>query len=203
MTSSPQKLRVSRGAEAWLPTLAGEFRMLVFLGEEDSREQVALVSGSLEGDAPVLVRMHSECLTGDVFGSQRCDCGAQLNLALVEVGRSGRGVLLYLRQEGRGIGLLNKTRAYRLQELGRDTVEANLALGFGMDLRDYRLAAAILEDLGVRRVELLTNNPAKVRALESCGLEVSRRPLEIPPTPASQAYLRTKREKMGHDLRMV
>ncbi len=203
MSPNPPRLRVCRGAEAWLPTSSGGFRMLVFTGEEDSREQVALVSGTLEGESPVLVRMHSECLTGDVFGSLRCDCGAQLAVALEEVGRSGRGVLLYLRQEGRGIGLLNKTRAYRLQELGRDTVEANLALGLGIDLRDYRLAAAILEDLGVRRVELLTNNPAKVRALESCGLVVRRRSLEIPPTPASRAYLQTKREKMGHDLRLV
>lgn len=203
MSPNPPRLRVCRGAEAWLPTSSGGFRMLVFTGEEDSREQVALVSGTLEGESPVLVRMHSECLTGDVFGSLRCDCGAQLAVALEEVGRSGRGVLLYLRQEGRGIGLLNKTRAYRLQELGRDTVEANLALGLGIDLRDYRLAAAILEDLGVRRVELLTNNPAKVRALESCGLMVRRRSLEIPPNPASRAYLQTKREKMGHDLRLV
>ncbi len=177
--------------------------MLVFTSEQDASQQVALVAGSLEGPDPVLVRMHSECLTGDVFGSQRCDCGSQLEVALERVQASGRGVLLYLRQEGRGIGLLNKVRAYRLQELGRDTVEANLELGLGIDLRDYRLAAAILEDLGAQRIRLLTNNPAKVRALEACGLQVERTPLEVPPTPGNVAYLRTKRDKMGHRLSLV
>ncbi len=196
-------LRVCRGAEARLPTRAGEFRMLVYTGEHDASEQVALVAGSLEGPAAVLVRMHSECLTGDVFGSQRCDCGRQLELALQRVQASGRGVLLYLRQEGRGIGLLNKTRAYRLQELGRDTVEANLELGLDVDPRDYCLAAAILRDLGVLRVRLLTNNPAKVRALESCGLQVERASLEVPATPGNAAYLRTKRDRMGHLLDLV
>ena len=198
-----RRVLVSRQAEAWLPTRHGPFRMLVFTSDQDPQEQVALVAGSLEGSGAVLVRMHSECLTGDVFGSQRCDCGAQLDRALELVARRGRGVVLYLRQEGRGIGLLNKTRAYRLQEAGRDTVEANLALGRESDLRDYRLAAAILEDLGVRQVELLTNNPGKVQALEACGLEVERHSLEIAPNPTNLGYLRTKRDKLGHDLRQV
>jgi len=196
-------IRLRRGAEARLPTRFGEFQLFVFTTDLDPREQVALVAGSLEGPDQVLVRLHSECLTGDVFGSQRCDCGTQLERAMELVARSGRGVLLYLRQEGRGIGLLNKTRAYRLQELGSDTVEANEALGLGDDLRDYRLAAAILEDLGVGRVELLTNNPRKVQALEACGLQVVRRSLEIPPTPANLAYLQTKRDKLGHQLRLL
>lgn len=191
--------QVHRGAEARLPTRFGEFRLLVF----NPGEQVALVAGTLEGGGPVLVRLHSECLTGDVFGSQRCDCGAQLERAMELVARSGRGVVLYLRQEGRGIGLLNKTRAYRLQEQGRDTVEANRALGLEDDLRDYRVAAAILADLGVRHVELLTNNPEKVRALEARGLEVVRRPLELPPNPTNLAYLRAKRDRMGHKLRLL
>jgi len=195
--------RVLCGAEARLPTRAGVFRMLVYMGEEDTSEQVALVAGSLAGPAPVLVRMHSECLTGDVFGSQRCDCGSQLQAALERIQASGRGVLLYLRQEGRGIGLLNKTRAYRLQELGRDTVEANLELGLDVDLRDYRLAAAILRDLGALHIRLLTNNPAKIRALESCGLQVERAALEVPATPGNVAYLRTKRDRMGHLLDRV
>ena len=155
--------------------------------------------GDVAGDEPVLVRVHSQCLTGDIFGSARCDCGLQLELALERIAAAGRGVLLYLLQEGRGIGLLNKLRAYELQDGGHDTVEANERLGFRADQRDYGIGAQILRDLGVRRMRLMTNNPAKYVALAGYGLEIVERvPLEIPPTAATRDYLRTKRDKLGH-----
>ena len=187
-----------RAARANLPTRFGTFEMFVY-GTPDHEEHVALTLGAIDSGRPVLVRAHSECLTGDVFGSSRCDCGEQLADSLRFLQEQGRGVLLYLRQEGRGIGLANKVSTYALQEQGLDTVEANLALGLPEDMRDYRVAAEMLLDLGVRRARLLTNNPAKIEGLERYGVEVVERvPLKISPNPSNLAYLQTKREKMGH-----
>ncbi len=181
-------------AQSELPTPYGTFRLVGF-----STDNLALVMGSLSGPEPVLARLHSECLTGEVFGSLRCDCGAQLQLALQEIAARERGVLVYLRQEGRGIGLLNKIRAYNLQDGGKDTVEANHALGFSEDPRDYAEAAAILRLLGVERLELMTNNPRKVAALQGRGLQVVRRvPLEVGHHATNRSYLKTKRDKLGH-----
>jgi 3,4-dihydroxy 2-butanone 4-phosphate synthase/GTP cyclohydrolase II len=157
------------------------------------------VYGDVAGDAPVLVRVHSECLTGDVFASRRCDCGSQLHKALAIIEAEGRGVLVYMRQEGRGIGLLNKLRAYELQDLGKDTVEANHALGFRADLRHYGIGAQILLDLGVKNLRILTNNPKKIVGIEGYGIQVVERvPLEVPATEANRRYLATKRDKLGH-----
>jgi GTP cyclohydrolase II len=187
-----------RLARASLPTRFGAFEVFVYDAPE-RKEHVALTLGVIDDGEPVLVRVHSECLTGDIFGSSRCDCGEQLEHSLRFMREQGRGVLLYLRQEGRGIGLANKISAYALQEQGLDTVEANLALGLPEDGRDYRVAAEMLLDLGVRRARLLTNNPAKVEGLERHGVEVVERvPLRISPNPSNLGYLRTKREKMGH-----
>jgi GTP cyclohydrolase II len=187
-----------RLAGANLPTRYGSFEMYVY-GVPEHEEHAALTLGEIDDGEPVLVRAHSECLTGDVFGSSRCDCGEQLDHSLRLLREEGRGVLLYLRQEGRGIGLANKISAYALQERGLDTVEANLALGLPEDGRDYRVAADMLLDLGVRRARLLTNNPAKVEGLGRHGVEVVERvPLRISPNPSNVGYLRTKREKMGH-----
>jgi 3,4-dihydroxy 2-butanone 4-phosphate synthase/GTP cyclohydrolase II len=187
-----------RVAQAGLPTRYGTFEMFVY-NASDHKEHVALTLGAIDGGDPVLVRAHSECLTGDVLGSSRCDCGEQLDESLRFLQEQGRGVLLYLRQEGRGIGLAKKISAYALQEQGLDTVEANLALGLPEDMRDYRVAAEMLLDLGVRQARLLTNNPAKVEGLQRYGVEVVERlPLGISPNPSNLGYLRTKREKMGH-----
>ena len=192
-----------RLARANLPTRFGTFEVFVYDSAE-RKEHVALTLGVVDDGEPVLVRVHSECLTGDVFGSSRCDCGEQLEHSLRLLREEGRGVLLYLRQEGRGIGLANKISAYALQERGLDTVEANHALGLPEDGRDYRVAAEMLLDLGVRRARLLTNNPAKVEGLERHGVEVVERvPLRISPNPSNLGYLRTKREKMGHLLPMT
>lgn len=184
-------------ARARLPTSSGEFEARIY--ETPRRTQpLALVSGEVGGDGATLVRIHSECLTGEVFGSQRCDCGAQLAIALERIGREG-GMLIYLRQEGRGIGLANKLRAYALQDDGHDTVDANLALGFRADQRDYRAAVAILRQSKVERVRLMTNNPDKLAALERGGIVVVERvPLIVSPTAESQAYMRTKRLRLGH-----
>src|SRR5687767_1214862 len=187
-----------RVARANLPTRYGTFEMFVYNNPEH-KEHVALTLGEIDDGRPALVRVHSECMTGDVFGSSRCDCGEQLADSLQFLQEQGRGVLLYLRQEGRGIGLANKVSTYALQEQGLDTVEANLALGLPEDMRDYRVAAEMLLDLGVRRARLLTNNPAKIEGLGHYGVEVVERvPLGISPNPSNLAYLRTKREKMGH-----
>ncbi|PLS78523.1 MAG: bifunctional 3,4-dihydroxy-2-butanone-4-phosphate synthase/GTP cyclohydrolase II [Chloroflexi bacterium] len=184
---------------AQMPTTFGVFEAISYESEHDPSESVALVMGDVSGDEPVLVRVHSECLTGDVFGSLRCDCGQQLHEALERIAAEGRGVLLYLRQEGRGIGLHNKLRAYALQEQGLDTVEANEVLGFPADLRDYGIGAQILADLGVHRLRLLTNNPKKLHGLQGYGLHiVEQLPLRVTPTPFNQQYLDTKRDKMGH-----
>jgi 3,4-dihydroxy 2-butanone 4-phosphate synthase/GTP cyclohydrolase II len=192
-------VKVERVAQTRLPTVHGEFTAV---GYRDGAgvEHIALVTGDLGEGRDVLVRVHSECLTGDVFGSLRCDCGSQLAVALGQVAAAGRGVVLYMRgHEGRGIGLLPKLRAYSLQDRGRDTVDANLELGLPADARDYRVAARILADLGVHTVSLLTNNPAKTVALEQHGVSISNRiPLEVPPTPDNLRYLRTKRDRMGH-----
>ena len=187
-----------RIAQASLPTRYGTFEMFVYHTPEH-KEDVALTIGAIDDGGPVLVRVHSECLTGDVLGSSRCDCGEQLDDSLRLLQEHGRGILLYLRQEGRGIGLTKKISAYALQEQGLDTVDANLALGLPEDMRDYRVAAEMLLDLGVRRVRLLTNNPAKIEGLERYGVEVVERiPLSMSPNPSNLGYLQTKREKMGH-----
>jgi GTP cyclohydrolase II len=187
-----------RVARATLPTRYGTFEMFVY-DTPEHKEHVALTLGAIDDGGPVLVRAHSECLTGDVLGSSRCDCGEQLAGSLRFLQEQGRGVLLYLRQEGRGIGLTRKITAYALQEQGLDTVEANLALGLPEDMRDYRHAAEMLLDLGVWRARLLTNNPAKIEGLERYGVEVVERiPSRMSPNPSNLGYLRTKREKMGH-----
>ncbi|MDY0349804.1 MAG: bifunctional 3,4-dihydroxy-2-butanone-4-phosphate synthase/GTP cyclohydrolase II [Desulfobulbaceae bacterium] len=196
---------VHRAAEARLPTThAGEFKVIIYTNDVDGFEHVALVKGEIDPEKPVMVRVHSECLTGDVFGSSRCDCGAQLHAAMQMVNQEGRGVIVYMRQEGRGIGLVNKLRAYELQDSqGLDTVEANVKLGFKPDLRDYGIGAQILRDLGVRQMQLLTNNPKKIVGLEGYGLKVvDRFPIEIVTDADNKAYMRTKRDKMGHLLEL-
>ncbi|MBM4445971.1 MAG: bifunctional 3,4-dihydroxy-2-butanone-4-phosphate synthase/GTP cyclohydrolase II [Chloroflexi bacterium] len=194
---------VERIAEAKLPTRYGEFVVIAYRSNVDPDEQVALVRGDISGDEPVLVRVHSECLTGDVFGSLRCDCGGQIALAMEKIAAEGRGVFLYMRQEGRGIGFHNKLRAYALQDQGLDTVEANIALGFDADLRDYGIGAQILADLGLHKIRLLTNNPKKVIGLESYGLHIVETvALRTPPTPYNLEYLKTKQKKLGHLLKV-
>jgi 3,4-dihydroxy 2-butanone 4-phosphate synthase / GTP cyclohydrolase II len=194
-----------RRVETVLPTRkAGPFRLMVYADNLDTTAYVALVKGEIQRDAPTLVRLHSQCLTGDVFGSERCDCGEQLDSALEMIERTGKGVLVYMFDEGRGIGLLNKIRAYALQDEGHDTVEANHALGFAADMRDYSAGARILSDLGVHEVRLMTNNPEKVQALESYGLHVVERvPVEAAPRAANRGYLQTKRTKFGHLLSLA
>jgi 3,4-dihydroxy 2-butanone 4-phosphate synthase/GTP cyclohydrolase II len=190
---------VKRAATTRMPTAHGDYQVIAYETTVDDRLPLALVLGDVKTDEPVLVRVHSECLTGDVFGSHRCDCGSQLHKALTIIQREGRGVLVYMRQEGRGIGLLNKLKAYELQDLGKDTVEANHALGFRADLRHYGIGAQILVDLGVKNLKILTNNPKKIVGIEGYGLRVVERlPLEVPATDANRGYLRTKREKLGH-----
>jgi 3,4-dihydroxy 2-butanone 4-phosphate synthase/GTP cyclohydrolase II len=190
---------VRRDAEALLPTKFGDFRAIVYSNDVDDHEHVAVVKGDVDPDEPVLVRVHSECLTGDVFASLRCDCGDQLKGAMTRIESEGRGVVLYMNQEGRGIGLTNKLKAYGLQDEGLDTVEANEKLGFKADLRDYGIGAQILLDLGVKKIRLLTNNPKKIKGLEGYGLEIVERvPIETVPHSGNVKYLQVKKDKMGH-----
>jgi len=200
---STEKL-VERVAGPMLPTEYGAFRIYAYRNHVTGEEHIALVMGTIDPETATLVRVHSQCVTGDIFASRRCDCGLQLDAALQRISQEGLGVLLYLLQEGRGIGLFNKLRAYELQDRGADTVEANLHLGFKADSRDYGTGAQILHDLGVRRLRLMTNNPKKYTALRGFGLEIVERvPLEMPPTDSNRSYLEAKKNKMGHLLKLV
>jgi 3,4-dihydroxy 2-butanone 4-phosphate synthase/GTP cyclohydrolase II len=196
---APETLTVERVSVARLPTDFGDFRIAGYRAKDSGEEFVALFKGEMRADAPTLVRIHSQCLTGDVFASRKCDCGPQLHRALQLIEQEGRGAVVYQLQEGRGIGIINKIRAYALQDEGADTVEANERLGLAVDLREYRQCAEVLFDLGLCRVRLMSNNPLKLRALEDAGFRVVERvALEVEPADAAMHYMRTKKEKLGH-----
>lgn len=195
---------IKRGVTAKLPTKFGDFEIIPFIQMSNNLEHIALVKGEWTKDDPILVRVHSSCATGDIFGSYRCDCGAQLHQAMRLIEKEGRGAIVYLIQEGRGIGLFNKVMAYKLQEEGKDTVEANIELGFKPDERDYGVGAGILRELGLGKIRLMTNNPVKRAALEAYGLQIMENvPLEIEPNPYNEFYMQTKKDKMGHFLELV
>jgi 3,4-dihydroxy 2-butanone 4-phosphate synthase/GTP cyclohydrolase II len=201
---SKQALTVERVSAARLPTEVGEFRIAGYRSKTSEEEFVALYKGEMKPDEPTLARIHSQCLTGDVFGSTKCDCGRQLHSAMQLIEREGRGAIVYQLQEGRGIGIINKIRAYALQDEGADTVEANEQLGLAVDLREYRQCAEVLFDLGLCQVRMMSNNPLKLRAMEEAGLRVAERvALEVEPADAAMHYLRTKKAKMGHLLDLI
>ncbi|HLT74321.1 MAG TPA: GTP cyclohydrolase II, partial [Ohtaekwangia sp.] len=192
---------IRREIQVDMPTEWGHFNLIAYEQKNSQEIHMALVKGTWEKDEPILVRVHSSCVTGDIFGSCRCDCGSQLHAAMRMVDEEGKGIVLYMKQEGRGIGLINKLKAYKLQEQGLDTVEANLQLGFDMDERDYGIGAQILRDLGITKIRLITNNPKKRVGLMGYGLEiVDNVPIEIVPNPHNQRYLQTKRDKLGHNI---
>jgi GTP cyclohydrolase II len=197
--NSPQTLSVERVAEARLPTEWGEFQIAGYRSLTSSEEFVVLYKGEMRPDVPTLVRIHSQCLTGDVFGSKKCDCGDQLHRTMQMIDEEGRGAIVYQQQEGRGIGIINKIRAYALQDEGADTVEANERLGLAVDSREYRQCAEVLFDLGLCQVKVISNNPGKLLALEEAGLEITERiSIEVPSSPPAAKYMQTKKEKMGH-----
>lgn len=195
---------VERGEEVDMPTNFGHFRLIPFLQKSTGLEHIALIKGDISTDEPVLVRVHSSCMTGDIFGSYRCECGEQLHLAMRQIEKEGRGAIIYLNQEGRGIGLMNKMKAYKLQEKGMDTVEANLCLGFKADERDYGVGASIIRELGIKKMRLMSNNPIKRIGLEGYGVEIVEKvPIEVEPNEYNRFYMHTKKERMGHDLHNV
>ena len=199
-----QDTLIERGPEVHLPTAYGDFRLIPFLQKSNNKEHIALIKGSWEKDEPILVRVHSSCMTGDIFGTMRCECGEQLHKAMQTIDKEGKGVIIYMNQEGRGIGLMAKIKAYELQEHGYDTVDANIHLGFDADERDYGVGASILRELGVSKMRLMTNNPVKRIGLEAYGLEVVENvPIEIEPNKYNEFYMRTKKERMGHTLRLI
>jgi 3,4-dihydroxy 2-butanone 4-phosphate synthase/GTP cyclohydrolase II len=199
-----QDTLIERGPEVHLPTAYGDFRLIPFLQKSNNKEHIALIKGSWGKDEPILVRVHSSCMTGDIFGSMRCECGEQLHKAMQTIDKEGKGVIIYMNQEGRGIGLMAKIKAYELQEHGYDTVDANIHLGFDADERDYGVGASILRELGVSKMRLMTNNPVKRIGLEAYGLEVVENvPIEIEPNKYNEFYMRTKKERMGHTLRLI